>query len=157
MGNPLWGFFGFFWKGAHLQYMEVPRLGVDQSCSCRPTPEPQQCQIQAVSATYTTAQGNTGSLTHGARPGIEPTSAWLLVRFVSAVPQWELQALATLWNGYWCALGRVPSLTNTCKPSTSLPLPSNSELHAAKVLGASNAFQRRPGPCAALLPAGSLI
>ena len=27
------------------------------------TPQPQQCQIQAASATYTTAHGNTGSLT----------------------------------------------------------------------------------------------
>ena len=26
----------------------------------------------------------------GARPGIEPASSWILVRFVSAEPQWEL-------------------------------------------------------------------
>ena len=37
-----------------------------------------------------TAQGNTGSLTHWARPGIEPTTAQFLVRFISAGPQWEL-------------------------------------------------------------------
>ena len=29
-----------------------------------PTPEPQQCGIRATSATYTTAHGNPGSLTH---------------------------------------------------------------------------------------------
>ena len=29
-------------------------------------------QIQVVSATYTTAHGNAGSLIHGARPGMEP-------------------------------------------------------------------------------------
>ena len=32
----------------------------------------------------------TRSLTHQERPGIEPTSSWILVRFVSAVPQQEL-------------------------------------------------------------------
>ena len=31
------------------------------------------------------------SLTHWARPGIEPVSSWMLVRFVSTAPQWELQ------------------------------------------------------------------
>ena len=31
--------------------------------SAGPTPQPQQCQMQAASATYTTAHGNTGSLT----------------------------------------------------------------------------------------------
>ena len=39
--------------------------------------------IRAVSATYTTAHGNAGSLTHGARPGIEPETSWLPVRFVN--------------------------------------------------------------------------
>ena len=43
-----------------------------------------------MSATYITAHGNTGSLTHWVRPGIEPTSSWMLVRFVSAEPRWEL-------------------------------------------------------------------
>ena len=37
--------------------------------------------IQAMSASYTTAYGSTGSLTHWPRPGIEPTSSWLLVGF----------------------------------------------------------------------------
>ena len=45
--------------------------------------EPQQRGIQATSATYTTAHGNARSLTHWARPGIEPTTSWFLVRFVS--------------------------------------------------------------------------
>ena len=33
--------------------------------------------------TYTTAQGNTGSLTHCARAGIEPATSWFLVGFVN--------------------------------------------------------------------------
>ena len=50
----------------------------------------QQHQIRATSATYTTAHGNTGSLMHTARPGIRPTSLWIVVRFISIVPQREL-------------------------------------------------------------------
>ena len=42
-----------------------------------------------MSSTYTTAHGNVRSLTHRAKPGIEPETSWLLVRFVSAVPQQE--------------------------------------------------------------------
>ena len=33
----------------------------------------------------------TGSLTHRARPGMEPATSWILVGLVSAAPQWELQ------------------------------------------------------------------
>lgn len=37
------------------------------------------------------ARGVPGSLTHCARPGIEPVSPWLLIRFISAEPRQELQ------------------------------------------------------------------
>ena len=37
--------FFFFFSGLHLQHMEVPRLEVDWSCSCHPTPQLQQCRI----------------------------------------------------------------------------------------------------------------
>ena len=56
--------------------MEIPRLG-DQS------------ELQLL--TYTTAHSNAGSLTHRERPGIKPATSWLLVGFVSTVPQQELQ------------------------------------------------------------------
>ena len=46
-------------------------------------PQPQQCQIQAMSVTYTTAHGKDGSLTHRVRPGFEPATSWLLVGFVN--------------------------------------------------------------------------
>ena len=46
---------------------------------------------QDVSANYTATHGNTVSLTHWSRPGIEPTSSWILVGFVTTEPQWELQ------------------------------------------------------------------
>ena len=81
-------FFGFL--DPCPQHMEVPRLGVGQSYSCQPTPQPQQHEIQATSATYITAHSNTGSPTHWARSGIEPASLWILVGFVSTEPWWEL-------------------------------------------------------------------
>ena len=67
-----------------------PGYGLHRNCSCQSTPQPQQCQIQAASATYTIAHGNARSLTHWARPGIEPMSSWILVGFISTDPQQEL-------------------------------------------------------------------
>ena len=43
-----------------------------------------------MSAIYTTAHGNVGSLTHCATPGIEPASSWVLVGLLTAEPQREL-------------------------------------------------------------------
>ena len=71
--------FFFFFLGPHPQYMKVPRLWGRIS----PMPQPQQHRIWAMSVTYTTACGKVGSLTHWARPGIEPVSSWLLVRSVN--------------------------------------------------------------------------
>ena len=68
--------------------------GKIRNCSCQPTPQPQQHGIWAsASATYTTAYGNAGSPIRWARPGFEPASAWILVRFISAGPQQELPSL----------------------------------------------------------------
>ena len=50
-----------------------------------------QRQIRAASAIHTTAHGNTGSLSHWVRPGIEPTISWFLVGFVSSEPRWKFQ------------------------------------------------------------------
>ena len=55
--------------------------GLNWSCSCQPTPHPHR--IPAASATYTTAHSNTRPLTHWARLGIEPTSSWMLIRFIN--------------------------------------------------------------------------
>ena len=51
-----------------------------------------------MSATYTTAHVNARSLTHWARPGIEPTTSWFWVGFISAVPQREF--LVSIGNKY---------------------------------------------------------
>ena len=58
--------------------------------SCWPTPKPQQCGIWAASETYTTVHISARYLIHWVKPGLEPTSSWKLVGFVSTEPQWEL-------------------------------------------------------------------
>ena len=55
-----------------------------------------------MSSTYTTAHGNTGSLTHWARPVIKPTTLWFLVGFFSMVPQGEL--LGDAFLSTWASL-----------------------------------------------------
>ena len=61
--------------------MEIPRLGVQSELSL---------------LGYITAHSNAGSLTHWARPGIEPASSWILVRFVSTEPWREFHLVAHL-------------------------------------------------------------
>ena len=41
---------------------------------------------EPASATYTSAHGNAGSLTHCVRPGIELATSWFLVGFVPTAP-----------------------------------------------------------------------
>ena len=82
--------FFFLFKGCTCSIWKFQGWGSNQSCSCRPTPQPQQCRIQAASTTYTTIHSNARSLTHWMRPGIQPTSLWILVRFITTEPQWEL-------------------------------------------------------------------
>ena len=53
-----------FRAALHPQHMEVPRLGMESELPLPAYPQPQQCQIGAVSATYTTAHDCVGSLTH---------------------------------------------------------------------------------------------
>ena len=50
-------------------------------------------RIGAASVTYTTAWGNSRSLTHWEGPGIKPASSWILVGFVSIEPQWEFPVI----------------------------------------------------------------
>ena len=109
-------FFPFFW-GLHSWCMEVPGLAVKSEL------QPEQHWIQATSETYTIAHGNARSLTHWARPGIEPKSSGILVRFVSAVPQQELPHLP-YWSKFNLQNAWVyPSLILTvCRRSLIYPL-----------------------------------
>ena len=82
--------------GLHYRHMEVPRLrgqiGAVAACLHH-----SHSRIWAMSVTYTTTHSNTGSLTHLARPGIERASSWMLVRFISIEPRWELLILFYDW------------------------------------------------------------
>ena len=66
----------------------------------------QQHQIRATSGTYATACGNVRSLTHWARPGIKPTSSWILVLFLT---RWTTTGTPgfTFWSQLNQAEGRA--------------------------------------------------
>ena len=68
-------FFPFIQPHTPMAYGSSQSQGSNQSCSCRRTPQPQQSEIWATSVTHAAACGNTGSLTHWARPGIKPASS----------------------------------------------------------------------------------
>ena len=48
--------------------------GSNQSCSCRPMPQPQQCWIWAACVIFAAPYNNARCLTHWVRPRIEPAS-----------------------------------------------------------------------------------
>ena len=76
-------FFFLFFLLLHLRHMEVPRLGVGLELQLLTTQQPQQRQIPATSAMYTTACSNARSLTHRMRPGIKSTSSWILAGYLT--------------------------------------------------------------------------
>ena len=92
---PSFLFFLFFFLGLHKRLMEVSRLGIELELQqpAYATITAMQCRIRALSANYTTAHSNAGSLTHWEGPGIKPASSWILVGIVSTEPQWELPIL----------------------------------------------------------------
>ena len=88
-------FFSFFFifcifRATSVAYGGSQARESNQSYSCRPALQPQQCRSQALSVTCTRAYGNHGSLTHWVRWGTEPLTSWMLVRFVSTELWWEL-------------------------------------------------------------------
>ena len=92
----IFGFFLVVFFRAPMANGDPQSRGSNQNCSCWPTPLAQQCGIWVTSVTYTTAHSNAGSLTHWARPGIEPVSSWILTGFVTAEPWQELHYLYDL-------------------------------------------------------------
>ena len=84
-------FFVFcLFRAIPVAYGASQARGSNWSCSCWLPPQPKQHGIWAASVTYSTAHLNAGSLTHWARPGIEPTSSWMLGSLTTE-PWWELQ------------------------------------------------------------------
>ena len=91
--------FFFFFRASPAAYGSSQSRGwigaaVASLCHChQPMLQPKQCQIQAMSETCTTADGNSGSLTHQVRPGMEPASSWIVVSFLNVKPQQKLLVL----------------------------------------------------------------
>ena len=85
--------FPIFCLGPHMWHIEVPRLGVKL--------EPQLLAYTTTTASWDPSRvcnlhhssQQARSLNHWARPGIEPASSCILVRFITAEPQWELRFL----------------------------------------------------------------
>ena len=71
--------------GSRLQHMEVPRLGVQSELQppASTTATATATRDLSLSVAYPAAHGYAGSLTHGARPGIEPASSWTVVGLLS--------------------------------------------------------------------------
>ena len=86
--------------GPHPCHLEVLRLGVElelqllayTAATATPDLSP-DCDLHQSSP-----HRDTGSLTHWARPGIEPASSWILVRFVSTEPRCELLMINLKWH-----------------------------------------------------------
>ena len=77
-------FFFFTFSVLHLRHMEVPRIGVESELQLPAYTTATGRGNQLTSATYTTAHHNTGFSTQQARSGIEPTSSWIPVGFMTA-------------------------------------------------------------------------
>ena len=98
-----WDFFFFLLFRA----MEVPRLGIElelqllayTTATARPDP--------SCIWTHTTTHGNAGSPTHWVRPGIKPTSSWILVGLITAEPQQEFQNFFFFFS-HTCDLWKFP-------------------------------------------------
>ena len=83
--------------GPHLWHMDVPRLGVESELhllACTSATGNSRLELHLWPTPHLMAMSD--HLTHWARPGIKPTSSWILVRLITAEPRWELQ----LWN-FW--------------------------------------------------------
>ena len=85
--------FNFLWR--HLQHIEALSLG-------------------SASATCDTSHGNSGSLTHWAKPGIEPASSLRLVTFLTC---WAKM----LWYFYFSMFLTSPCLENSLRQQPVFP------------------------------------
>ena len=94
-----------FSYGHTCSIWKLPGCGSNQSCSCQPTPQPQQHWIQAASVTYTGVHGSARFLIHWARLRINLESSWILVRFLNC---WT----TTLLWGSWTFLSNSLSSSN---------------------------------------------
>ena len=99
----------WLFRAAPLVYESSWARGQTGATAHWPIPQPQQRQIQVVSMTYTIAHGNTRSLTHWERPGIEPASSWILVGLITTEPPWEPFFLIVIIFAFWPLIHFYPT------------------------------------------------
>ena len=83
-------FFFFFFRAAPMGYGNSPARDQIGTAVVSHSHSHSNLGPKLCLQPYTTAHGNTRSLTHWARPEIEPSSSWILVRFVTTEPWQEL-------------------------------------------------------------------
>ena len=90
--------FFFCFLGSHSWHVEITRIGVES-----------ELQLSAyATATAPPDPSHVCELCHSSqqcwirnplsRPGIKPTSSWILVGFISTSPQWELSVFCFWWS-----------------------------------------------------------
>ena len=110
--------------GPHPRHMAVLRLGFEsklQLLACSHSNAGSEPRLR----NYSTAHSNARSLTHRARPGIEPASLWILVGvgFVSTAPQWALLIAPFYKDAKRIGVGSTwPHLHLICSAHTLFPL-----------------------------------
>ena len=83
--------------------MESPRLGVESELQLLAHATATATPDLSHTATYTIANGNSRSLTHWTRPGIRPTSSWILVGFLT---HWATKGIP-IYYIFWCHLAFI--------------------------------------------------
>ena len=145
--------------------MEVPRLGVKSELQLLTYATAKQHRIWAASVTYTTAHSNAWSLTHWAKTGINPTSSWILVRFINAEPEgirggWaELRMVPALTvSRCWAYKGSVVGLRGWSSwPELVAQTTKKEERKVKGGVGGRVPWQRAVNPCGWLIYAGSSL
>ena len=92
-------------------------------------------------ATYTTAYGYDGSLTHCAGPGIEPALSQMLVGLVTAELSWELSA-PFLYFAPWSRVEIIPDPQEVCLSRSSRRLYWDRAVVAAGLGGQSCCWRK---------------
>ena len=70
--------FYFIFKGHTRDIWKFPGQGSNRSCSCQPTPQPQQRRIRGTSANDITTRGNARSLNTERGQGLNPSHGYQL-------------------------------------------------------------------------------
>ena len=110
-------FFFFFFScilGLYSWHMEVPRIGFELELQLATATQ----DLNHVFDLGHSSFGKTGSLIYWVRPGIKPASSWMLVRFITAELQWELQIFSS-----WLSLLSIGIVTK------QNPMPPSKDRH----------------------------